>query len=750
MTDNQNKNLPQLSIVYGSATGNAEYIAKDLAAKAPPSDSFYSSVVCCEMDQYKKKCQKVWETDPVENGLRKHPVVAITSTTGNGDAPENAGRFVRWIKRKTTAPTMPFRHCAFAVLALGDTNYDQFCATGKLVDRKMDELGGSRAAKVALADEATGLEDVVDPWVSTVLESLRNACAMDDDVAATEEQEEEKEKEEEIEQEPVSATAPTKRAQTIETSATEEEKKEETLEALKPSENEPCLGLRLLRSVAAELGVSPVSSVPPDSSAVTSLTAAVSSCEISSEADDEDDEDDAPRYHAKRPYRAPILGARYLTNTSTAPAAKVAEALSSSASMSDAAVHYENAFDVATDPRDARRVVELTLGLPDDDDFVCGPGDSIGLWVDNACAPSFRAATSRFDDADHDRPLGNGRTAREALSTSADLTGVVKPRALARLAARCANEEEAAALRRLADRSSPEGRALYDRLVARRALDVGAVLELFPSCRPGPRELIEACDRATPRYYSVVDRRETDAKEGEGTRRAVRIAFSVVDFVAETHPLLEGASWSSRRGGLATRWLEVAASGALAGSAAVDVRVSIFPKPTLHFRPPSELTTPLVLVGPGTGVAPFLGFLSDRRRRRSSESEDAGAVTLFFGCRWPDHDRLYRDELDAFVENGTLDALRVAFSRVEDETQRCYVQHTMREEGRALVDLVLNRNASVYICGDGNSMARDVQKCLAELLDEHGNLGEDADDDGASYVEEMKKRNKLLLDIWTN
>ena len=100
----------------------------------------------------------------------------MTSTTGNGDAPENASRFVRYLKRKSTIDQQPFQYCAYAVLGLGDTNYDDFCATGKVVDSKMQQLGGTRGKTLGMADEATGLEDVVEPWTSSVVKEMVQAC----------------------------------------------------------------------------------------------------------------------------------------------------------------------------------------------------------------------------------------------------------------------------------------------------------------------------------------------------------------------------------------------------------------------------------------------------------------------------------------------------------------------------------------------------------------------------------------------
>lgn len=142
-------------------------------------------------------------------------------------------------------------------------------------------------------------------------------------------------------------------------------------------------------------------------------------------------------------------------------------------------------------------------------------------------------------------------------------------------------------------------------------------------------------------------------------------------------------------------------------------------------------------MGPGTGVAPFLGFLDHRKATATT----AGSVEVFFGCRHESHDYLYREELQALSEEGVIDHLHTAFSR--DGASKEYVQDLMKkqETSERLADTILNQNGRVYVCGDGNHMGRDVQAAIAELLTPHV--------DGKEYVETMKREGRFLLDIWS-
>lgn len=790
--------LPVLSILYGSATGNAEHIAKDLSKKVPKSDSFYSSVLCIEADKFKRKCQKEWEVDPqaTEATCLKHPVIIVTSTTGNGDPPENAGRFVRYLKRKGTADSMPFKHCAYAVLSLGDTNYDQFCATGKIVDKKLHELGGTRAKKNGTADEATGLEEVVEPWIATVMADLRKACLATENSAADEVLEEEKKEE--------NHDITTETDVITEGIATNLQLNEEKNEKQNPS---TLGGLSLVMEIAKEkLNITDSCLPTPPASSLPSMHTSMSSCTLLCEATKDEIQLHHPQddrasvisgssssytchYTKNNPYSSSILNARYLTQeTSLEPASKASALLGKSTDkLSEAVDFFGNGFDVTNNVKDGKRVIELTLGLPDDYSYEYEPGDSIGIMVSNEYTASFSSVINMLKNAhgmDVNKQLVSVDDAEpisvyEAISTCIDITSVVKKRILAKLSQVTDDENESKALQLMASKSQ-EGETLYKEFVEKYVLNYGHILELFPSCKPTLEDILGMCDSMVPRYYSVCSSPMTAVDR-------LSIAFSVVDYCAETHPFLSGIS--QRRRGLATQYLELLSAPFLANckeSSSLDLKISVFPKPSIDFRLPKSSTVPLILIGPGTGVAPFIGFIEHRQHlleqkklldaqaeqgvwrggfeiSDEAEEKESGSgndlssskstkTVLFFGCKWPTHDYLFKNELEEFVKKGSLTSLHTAFSRAENQEKQ-YVQHIMKTVGKDIVDMICNENAAVYVCGDGNAMGRDVQACLVELLDKYGdfpNSDSDASEShGQKYLNDMKKRNKFLLDIWS-
>ena len=165
--------------------------------------------------------------------------------------------------------------------------------------------------------------------------------------------------------------------------------------------------------------------------------------------------------------------------------------------------------------------------------------------------------------------------------------------------------------------------------------------------------------------------------------------------------------------------------------------ITIHVQPSPHFRPPTNPDTPMIMVGPGTGVAPFIGFLHDRRAQGHP-----GTNWLFFGEQHQATDFYYRDDLAALTEDGTLDHLDTAFSR--DQRNKIYVQDRMQEHGHRLWTWLEN-GAHFYVCGDASRMAKDVDTALRLIITTHGGLTEQATD---TYVKRLAADKRYVRDIY--
>ena len=165
--------------------------------------------------------------------------------------------------------------------------------------------------------------------------------------------------------------------------------------------------------------------------------------------------------------------------------------------------------------------------------------------------------------------------------------------------------------------------------------------------------------------------------------------------------------------------------------------VPVFVQRASHFRPPTDPSAPTIMIGPGTGIAPFLGFLEDRHARGHD-----GPNWLFFGEQQRSHDHYYERELAAFQADGLLQRLDLAFSR--DQRSKVYVQDRLREHG-AQVWAWLEDGAHVYVCGDVQRMATDVDRTLRDIVAAHGDLAADAADD---YVNQLVAQRRYARDVY--
>ncbi|WP_320784745.1 sulfite reductase subunit alpha [Streptomyces sp. CRN 30] len=194
---------------------------------------------------------------------------------------------------------------------------------------------------------------------------------------------------------------------------------------------------------------------------------------------------------------------------------------------------------------------------------------------------------------------------------------------------------------------------------------------------------------------------------------------------------------ASVRYGTGERAHEGVASTFLADRTGEEGTVGVYLQPNASFRVPADDATPIIMIGPGTGIAPFRGFLHERAARGAS-----GRNWLFFGDQHRATDFVYEEELTALRESGVLTELDLAFSR--DQAEKVYVQTRMRERSRELYAW-LEDGAHVYVCGDASRMAKDVEAALLAVIAEQRGRGAD---DAAEYLADLRRGKRYVRDVY--
>ncbi|WP_426451860.1 bifunctional cytochrome P450/NADPH--P450 reductase [Paenibacillus sp. S-38] len=258
----------------------------------------------------------------------------------------------------------------------------------------------------------------------------------------------------------------------------------------------------------------------------------------------------------------------------------------------------------------------------------------------------------------------------------------------------------------------------YKSEVLRKRVTMLELLEKYPACELPFERFLELLPPLKARYYSI-----SSSPRVLGDR--VSITVSVV----------RGPAWSGRGEyrGIASNYLAERKPG--------DPVVVFVRSPESGFELPEDPATPVIMVGPGTGVAPFRGFLQARRVLKA-QGAALGEAHLYFGCRNPQHDYLYREELEQAEKDGLV-VLHTACSRVDGQ-EKTYVQDLMKGDAALLIGL-LDRGGKLYICGDGSRMAPDVEAALRRAYSEiHGVSGQEA----ADWLDGLARENRYAKDVW--
>uniref|UniRef100_G3NDT4 Methionine synthase reductase n=1 Tax=Gasterosteus aculeatus aculeatus TaxID=481459 RepID=G3NDT4_GASAC len=701
---------PRFVLLYGSQKGQAESLAEGIAEVA--EEHGLAAELSCLNHNEKYNLE-------TENA----PVVFIVSTTGDGEPPDNALQFVKRIKEKTLSPDH-YKHLCYALLALGDTNYANFCNCGKTIERRLQELGAKQFYATGYADDGTGLEVVVEPWIEGLWKAIKGALSK----------------------------MASNKAAFVKGLAADSPRGA-------PDSTMPDVQLNLLRitdhSVLASRspGASAVSASAPETpgtddgrprvSPPASLTRSLPPLSESS-------------------LNLPALPPPYL-DVSLQEADPAGEAVGPSNVEALSAAPVCRAVQLTTgDSVKTALLVELDAHPM----VTYHPGDSFDVFCPNRAA--------EVEEALHRLGLSDQRNHRVHVSLLKDtkkkgaqvpsymsqnisllylLTWCLEIRSVpkkALLRALVEHTGHSGQRRRLQELCSRQGSADYNLYVRDCGLSVPELLAAFPTCSPplslllGQSANIKLLSRLRSHLYSSCLRHPGK----------LRFVFSVVEFPA--------CSWRpAGRRGLCTGWLFDLINPVLLSPGEDESSVSPAPpkihvslRPNRSFRPPSEPSAPFIMVGPGTGVAPFIGFLQQREQQRKDDAEAVfGETWLFFGCRHRDGDFLFREELEGFVSSGTLSQLKVCFSRDDHEEEEAgassarprYVQHNLLLASRPVTDILLRRGGYLYVCGDAKNMAKDVNNALMEMIQTELQVDQL---EAMKTLAALREEKRYLQDIW--
>ncbi|HTV66937.1 MAG TPA: cytochrome P450 [Rhizobiaceae bacterium] len=313
-------------------------------------------------------------------------------------------------------------------------------------------------------------------------------------------------------------------------------------------------------------------------------------------------------------------------------------------------------------------------------------------------------------------PIDGALAVRRILSDFVELQAVATRKQIETMAEHTRCPKTRPALEALAAEPQ-DGQDAYRAEVFSKRKSVLDLLEQYPACELPFSLYLEMLPLLAPRYYSI-----SSSPRAASGRAAITVG--VVEGPAR--------SGNGTYKGSCSNHIAHMGEGSVVHASIRETKAG--------FRLPDDPAKPIIMVGPGTGLAPFRAFLEERAARKAA-GETLGPAMLFFGCRHPDHDFIYRQELEGAAADG-LASLHVAFSRHDGE--KTYVQDLIRKE-RAAVWKLIEAGATVYVCGDGSRMEPDVKRALTRIYAEETDAHPDAAD---QWMEKLSAENRYVLDVW--
>ncbi|KAF9927423.1 hypothetical protein BGZ67_007532, partial [Mortierella alpina] len=691
-----------LTVLFASQTGNAESISRNIHEQAQERGFKSAHFVLNDFAKVD------WDTEEC--------LVFVVSTTGDGDPPDNSTKFWRHLRK---LKGVGLTKAKYAILGLGDTNYDNFCQTAKRLDTRLQELGASPFYARGLADDATGLEETVDPWIknlwpklahqvvsSPIIHDLPRPRLTDDEqviVKAIIDKQEHEKQELYDHLHRSSLPYPTNLPTT-----TPKDESNHSVESIAEGVD------NLLLAASEEAAVVPATgySISVDFSSMANHTNLTALPRVPNANLKIADADAATTVSSKAVRSLPV----FIQTPTPLMAARI------------------NSVRCLTDESAYKRTLLVEFGFEDDVDYA--PGDSFGVWAPNdeslvrgvlaelGVNEQEMTKAVRLEGEgipSHLQPIQSA-TLLEIFRYSVDLTSAPK-KANIRLYAEHATD--LAEKQKLMFMASKQGTEQFNAFRAQGPTFLD-ILHTFRSVKIPVARAIETLAPLQPRYYSI-----TSSPLAKNGHRRWSCAFNVVKYESP-----EGF----KRRGVCTPWLDELTGNVPHGKTMTagfsTLTIPIFLKPNeTKFNLPSDTTRPIIMIGPGTGVAPFMGFMEHRSEQRKIKKRLAnigtgsrqhlddlfGDMWLFFGCRHREKDWLFMDLMNEYKEEGVLSELQLAVSREENvPNSGKYVQDLIKMEGKRVWDLLDKKGALIYVCGDAKGMAKGVHDELVNLLVEYG------------------------------
>eukprot|EP00544_Gedaniella_sp_CCMP2646_P014092 CAMPEP_0202480962 /NCGR_PEP_ID=MMETSP1361-20130828/745_1 /ASSEMBLY_ACC=CAM_ASM_000849 /TAXON_ID=210615 /ORGANISM="Staurosira complex sp., Strain CCMP2646" /LENGTH=682 /DNA_ID=CAMNT_0049108445 /DNA_START=21 /DNA_END=2069 /DNA_ORIENTATION=- len=397
--------------------------------------------------------------------------------------------------------------------------------------------------------------------------------------------------------------------------------------------------------------------------------------------------------------------------------------------------HYFTSYDCPVtqirelrSPQDPGSTVHVEIDVSRAKGFTYETADNLGVLPVNDEAVVQSVAESLGYDLDavfsvkaapghewHGAPFPMPISIRDCLSRYCDLTSAPRRSELKLLAAYAQDATDKKALLRM---SSKEGKAEYREKIMDGHVGLVDLLKRCPSIQIPLEHLIGFCPRLLPRYYTI-------SSSSSVYPKSVHLTVAVTEYKRKDGSTFRGVCSSYLAGLDPTK----------------KPTVRIFCREST-FRLPQETTRPILMVGPGTGIAPMRALLQERSYQRESLKQPVGTNILYFGCKKRDMDYLYEDEIDQYRNQGDLGVYHVAFSR--EQKEKVYVQHLLSENAEDTWDCIDSQGASIFVCG-GVKMGNDVAEALKCICIKQGNL---SPDNAKDYLNKLASEGRFVQELW--